>query len=79
MPSAPIIRAFVLATPPFHIDAAARERRVTLTERGRVLPGASNLWVQSSLNPKQLLFSEAVRFDRNRLVGTGLTLRFSTT
>jgi len=44
----------------------------------RVLPSASNLWVQSSLNQKQrlqqLFFPEGVRFDGKRLVGTGLTL-----
>ena len=44
----------------------------------RVLPSASNLWVQSSLNQKQrlqqLFFPEGVRFDGKRLVGTGVTL-----
>jgi site-specific DNA recombinase len=44
----------------------------------RVLPSASNLWVQASLNQKQrlqqLFFPEGVRFDGKRLVGTGLTL-----
>ena len=44
----------------------------------RVLPSASNLWVQSSLAQKQrlqqLLFPEGVRFDGRRLVGTGTTL-----
>ena len=39
----------------------------------RVLPSASNLWVQSSLNKKQrlqqLLFPEGVRFDGKRIVG----------
>ena len=44
----------------------------------RVLPSASNLWVQSSLNQKQrlqqLFFPEGVRSDGKRLVGTGLTL-----
>ena len=44
----------------------------------RVLPRASNLWVQSSLNQKQrlqqLFFPEGVRFDGKRIVGTGLTL-----
>ena len=44
----------------------------------RVLPSASNLWVQSSLNQKQrlqqLFFPEGVRLDGKRLVGTGLTL-----
>jgi hypothetical protein len=44
----------------------------------RVLPSASNLWVQSSLNQKQrlqqLFFPEGVRFDGKKLVGTGLTL-----
>ena len=44
----------------------------------RVLPSASNLWVQSSLAQKQRLqqvfFPEGVRFDGKRLVGTGVTL-----
>jgi hypothetical protein len=44
----------------------------------RVLPSASNLWVQSSLDQKQrlqqLFFPEGVRFDGKRLVGTGATL-----
>jgi site-specific DNA recombinase len=44
----------------------------------RVLPSASNLWVQSSLNQKQrlqqLFFPEGVRFDGKRIVGTGVTL-----
>jgi len=44
----------------------------------RVLPSASNLWVQSSLAQKQRLqqvfFPDGVRFDGKRLVGTGLTL-----
>jgi site-specific DNA recombinase len=44
----------------------------------RVLPSASSLWVQSSLNQKQrlqqLFFPEGVRFDGKRIVGTGLTL-----
>ena len=44
----------------------------------RVLPSASNLWVQSSLAQKQRLqqvfFPEGVRFDGKRLVGTGATL-----
>ena len=44
----------------------------------RVLPSASNLWVQASLNQKQrlqqLFFPEGVRFDGRRLVGTGITL-----
>ena len=44
----------------------------------RVLPSASNLWVQSSLNQKQrlqqLFFPEGVHFDGKRIVGTGLTL-----
>jgi len=44
----------------------------------RVLPSASNLWVQPSLNQKQrlqqLFFPEGVRFDGKKLVGTGLTL-----
>jgi hypothetical protein len=48
----------------------------------RVLPSASNLWVQTSLNQKQrlqrLFFPEGVRFDGKRRVGTWLTLRFST-
>ena len=44
----------------------------------RVLPSASNVWVQSSLNQKQrlqqLFFPDGIRFDGKRLVGTGLTL-----
>jgi site-specific DNA recombinase len=44
----------------------------------RVLPSASNLWVQASLNQKQRLqqvfFPEGVRFDGQRIVGTGVTL-----
>src|SRR5262249_10228068 len=44
----------------------------------RVLPSASNLWVQSSIAQKQRLqqvfFPEGVRFDGKRLVGTGTTL-----
>ena len=44
----------------------------------RVLPRASDLWVQASLNQKQrlqqLFFPEGVRFDGKRIVGTGLTL-----
>ena len=44
----------------------------------RVLPSASNLWVQSSLAQKQRLqqvfFAGGVRFDGKRLVGTGTTL-----
>src|SRR5438094_329667 len=44
----------------------------------RVLPSASNLWVQSSLAQKQrlqqVLFPDGVRFDGKRLVGTGVTL-----
>ena len=44
----------------------------------RVLPSASNLWVQSSLAQKQRLqqvfFPEGVRFDGKKLVGTGATL-----
>jgi hypothetical protein len=44
----------------------------------RVLPSASNLWVQSSLAQKQRLqqvfFPEGVRFDGTKLVGTGATL-----
>ncbi len=43
----------------------------------RVLPSASNLWVQSSLNQKQrlqrLFFPEGVRFDGKKFVGTGVT------
>lgn len=49
----------------------------------RVLPSASNLWVQSSLNQKQrlqqLFFPDGMRFDGKRIVGTGTTLPFSTT
>jgi len=44
----------------------------------RVLPSASNLWVQSSLNQKQrlqqLFFPDGMRFDGKRIVGTGTTL-----
>src|SRR3954462_11905981 len=44
----------------------------------RVLPSASNLWVQSSFAQKQRLqqvfFPEGVRFDGKKLVGTGTTL-----
>ncbi|HEX3703796.1 MAG TPA: hypothetical protein VHU82_10715, partial [Vicinamibacterales bacterium] len=44
----------------------------------RILPSASNLWIQSSLNQKQrlqqVLFPEGVRFDGKKIVGTGLTL-----
>ena len=44
----------------------------------RVLPSASNLWVQSSFAQKQRLqqvfFPEGIRFDGKRLVGTGITL-----
>ena len=44
----------------------------------RVLPSASNLWVQSSLNQKQrlqqLFFPNGVRFDGKKLIGTGTTL-----
>jgi hypothetical protein len=44
----------------------------------RVLPSASHLWVQSSLNQKQrlqqLFFPDGVRFDGKKIVGTGTTL-----
>jgi hypothetical protein len=44
----------------------------------RVLPSASNLWVQSSFAQKQRLqrvfFPDGIRFDGKRLVGTGTTL-----
>jgi hypothetical protein len=44
----------------------------------RVLPSASNLWVQSSLAQKQRLqqvfFPDGVRFEGKRLVGTSTTL-----
>lgn len=44
----------------------------------RVLPSASNLWVQASLNQKQRLqqvfFPEGVHFDGKGFVGTGVTL-----
>ncbi len=44
----------------------------------RVLPSASNLWVQSSFAQKQRLqrvfFPEGIRFDGKKLVGTGTTL-----
>jgi hypothetical protein len=43
----------------------------------RVLPSASNLWVQAALDQKQrlqkLFFPEGLRFDGKRLVGTGTT------
>jgi hypothetical protein len=43
----------------------------------RVLPSASNLWVQSSFAQKQRLqqvcFPDGIRFDGKRLVGTGVT------
>ena len=43
----------------------------------RVLPSASNLWVQSSFAQKQRLqqvfFPDGIRFDGKRLVGTGAT------
>src|SRR5215467_14535938 len=44
----------------------------------RVLPSASNLWVQSSLAQKQRLqqvfFPDGIRFYGKKLVGTGTTL-----
>jgi hypothetical protein len=44
----------------------------------RVLPSASNLWVQSSLAQQQRLqhvfFPDGIRFDGKKLVGTGTTL-----
>jgi hypothetical protein len=44
----------------------------------RVLPSASNLWVQSSLAQKpglqQVFLPDGVRFDGQKLVGTGATL-----
>jgi site-specific DNA recombinase len=44
----------------------------------RVLPSASNLWIQSSLAQKQRLqqvfFPEGMRFDGKAIVGTGTTL-----
>jgi hypothetical protein len=44
----------------------------------RVLPSASNLWVQSSLNQKQrlqrLFFPDGARFDGKKIVGTGANL-----
>jgi hypothetical protein len=44
----------------------------------RVLPSASNLWVQSSFAQEQRLqqvfFPEGVRFNGKELVGTGITL-----
>ena len=44
----------------------------------RILPSASNLWVQSSVAQKQRLqqvfFPDGVRFDGKRLVGIGTTL-----
>src|SRR6266550_4519908 len=44
----------------------------------RVLPSASNLWVQSSFAQKQRLqhvfFPDGIRFNGKKLVGTGATL-----
>ena len=44
----------------------------------RILPSASNLWVQSTAAQKrrlqQVFFPEGIRFDGKRLVGTGTTL-----
>jgi hypothetical protein len=44
----------------------------------RVLPSASNLWIQSSFAQKQRLpvafFPDGIRFDGKKLVGTGATL-----
>ena len=44
----------------------------------RVLPSASNLWVESSFTQKQRLqqvfFADGIRFDGKKLVGTGTTL-----
>jgi hypothetical protein len=49
----------------------------------RVLPNASNLWVQSSLAQKQrlqqLFFPDGVRFDGKRIVEPVQRFRFSTT
>jgi hypothetical protein len=49
----------------------------------RVLPSASNLWVQSSLNQKQrlqqLFFPDGVRFDGRGLLEPGQRSRSSTT
>jgi hypothetical protein len=49
----------------------------------RVLPSASNLWVQSSFGQKQRLqrvfFPDGVRFNGKKLVGTAQPCRFSTT
>lgn len=50
----------------------------TLAFAARVLPSASNLWVQSTLDQKQrlqhLFFPDGIRFNREKLVGTGTTL-----
>ena len=44
----------------------------------RILPSASNLWVQSSFAQKQRLqqvfFPDGIRFNGKQLVGTGATL-----
>jgi hypothetical protein len=44
----------------------------------RVLPSASNLWVQSSFAQKQRLqqvfFPDGIQFNGNKLVGIGATL-----
>ena len=57
------------------------ERILAFAER--VLPSASNLWVQSSLAQKQRLqqvfFPEGVRFDGKDLLEPAQPCRFSTT
>jgi hypothetical protein len=43
----------------------------------RILPRASDLWVQASLNQRQrfqqLFFPDGIAFDGNRFIGTGVT------
>ena len=61
-----------------HLSHHTGEKSARLAFAERVLPSASNLWVQSSLNQKQrlqqLFFPDGVRFDGKRIVGTGTTL-----
>ena len=48
-----------------------------LTFAERILPRASDLWVQASLNQRQrfqqLFFPDGIAFDGNRFIGTGVT------
>ena len=81
-----VITAMPSALPPLCALSACGLRLVVAPEprldilafAERVLPSASNLWVQSSLAQKQRLqqvfFPDGVRFDGKRLVGTGATL-----